>query len=76
MVYTLVNRCFKSCSNRTFFHTELQQLKHIFRKNEYPENFKHSCLKKFNVVKQNVSTVEKKNLILVFSFLGTVLLQT
>ena len=69
MIYTY--RCFKICFNWTHFHNELKQLKHTFRKNEYPENFKDSCFRKFlenNVVKQKVPTVEKNNLMFVLPF--------
>ena len=38
MVYTLVYRRFRICSNWTQFHTELTFLKWIFQKNGYPKN--------------------------------------
>ena len=80
MIYTLAYRCFRICSNWTLFHNELQQLKEIFRKNEYPESFVDNCFKKFldNAfqVRQKVPTVEKKTLILVLPYLGVVSLQT
>ena len=80
MGYTLVYRCFHICSNRTQFHTELIFLKGIFRKNGYPENFIDKCFKKFSnnvhLVKENVPTVEKKRLLLVFPYLGIISLQT
>ena len=64
MVYTLVYRCFRICSNWTQFHTELIFLKGIFQKNGYPKNFIDKCFKKFlnnvHLVKENVPTVEKK----------------
>ena len=64
MVYTLVYRCFRICSNWTQFHTELIYLKGIFQKNSYPKNFIDKCFKMFlnnvHLVKENVSTVEKK----------------
>ena len=63
MVYTLVYRYFRICSNWTQFHTELTLLKGIFRKNGYPEKFIDKCFKKFlndiHLVKENVPTVEK-----------------
>ena len=80
MVYTLVYRCFRICSNWTQFHTELIFLKGIFQKNGYPENFIDRCFKMFlnNVylVKENVPTVEKKRLLLVLPYLGIISLQT
>ena len=70
MVYTLVYRRFHISSNWTQFHTELTFLKGIFRKNGCPENFIDKCFKKFlnnvHLVKENVQTVEKKRLLLVF----------
>ena len=63
MVYTLVYRSFRICSNKTQFHTELTFLKGIFRKNGYSENFIDKCFKKFlnniHLVKENVPKVEK-----------------
>ena len=47
MVYTLVYRCFRICSNWTQFHTELIFLKGIFQKNGYPKNFIDKCFKTF-----------------------------
>ena len=62
MIYKF--RCFKICFNWTLFHNELQELKHTFRINEYPKNFKDNGLKKFlqNIyaVKRKVPTVEIK----------------
>ena len=80
MVYTLVYRCFRICSNWTQLHTELTFLKGIFQKNGYPENFIGRCFKKFlnniHLVKENVPTVEKKRLLLVLPYLGIISLQT
>ena len=80
MVYTLVYRCFRICSNWTQFHTGLTFLKEIFQKNGYPGNFIDKCFKKFlnniDLVKENVPTVEKKHLLLVFAYLGIISLQS
>ena len=38
MLYTLVYRCFRICSDWKKFHAELTFLKKIFCKNDYPEN--------------------------------------
>ena len=63
MVYTLVYRCFRICSDWIKFHAKLTFLKKIFRKNGYPENFFDKCFKKFldniHLVKEKVPTVEK-----------------
>ena len=80
MVYTLVYRCFRICSNWKKFHIELTFFKEIFRKNGYPENFIDKCFKKcldnLHLVKEKVPTVEKKGLLLVLSYLGVISLQT
>ena len=80
MIYTLAYRCFRICSNWTLFHNELQQLKEIFRKNEYPESFVDNCFRKFldnaYQTKQKLPTAEKKTLTLVLPYLGVVSLQT
>ena len=80
MLYTLVYRCFRICSNWMQFHTELTFLKGIFQKNGYPENFIDKCFKKFlnniHLVNKNVPTVEKKRLLLVLPYLGITSLQT
>ena len=68
MVYTLVYRCFRICSDWKKFHAELTFLKTIFPKNGYPENFIDKCFKKFldniHLVKEEVPTVERKRLLL------------
>ena len=80
MVYTLVHRCFRICSDWTKFHAELTFLKKIFRKNGYPESFIDKCFKKFldniHLVKEKVPTVERKRLLLVLPYLGVISLQT
>ena len=80
MVYTLVYRCFRICSNWAQFHTELIFLKGMFQKNGYPKNFIDKCFKKFFIIvhlfKENVPTVEKKRLVLVLPYLGITSLQT
>ena len=63
MVYTLVYRCFRICSNWTQFPTELTFLKEIFRKNGYRKNFIDKCFKKFlnnvHLVKEYVQQSRK-----------------
>ena len=80
MVYTLVYRCFRICSDRKKFHAELTFLKTILCKNGYPENFIDKRFKKFldniHIVKEKVSTVERKRLLLVLPYLGVISLQT
>ena len=63
MIYTLVYRCFKICSNGTKFHEELNFLKQIFLKNGYPQSFIYNCFKTFLdklfIKSSEISTVEK-----------------
>ena len=74
MVYTLVYRCFRICSNWTQFHTKLIFPKGIFQKNGYPKNLIDKCFKKFlnniHLVKESVPIVEKKFFRLVLPYLG------
>ena len=76
MVYTLVYRCFRICSNWIQFHTELIYLKGIFQKNSYPKNFIDKCFKRFlnniHLFKENIPTVQKKHLLLVLPHLGII----
>ena len=80
MVYTLVHRCFRICSDWTKLHAESTFLKKIFRKNGYPESFIDKCFKKFldniHLVKEKVPTVERKRFLLVLQYLGVISLQT
>ena len=76
MVYTLVYRCFRNCSNLTQFHIKLTFLKGIFQKNGHPENFIGKCFKKFlnniHLVKEHVPSLEEKRLLLVLPYLGII----
>ena len=80
MVYTLVHRCFRICSDWKKFHAEVTFLKMIFRKNGYPEKFINKCFKKFldniHLVKEKVPTVERKRLLLVLPYLGVIIFET
>ena len=80
MIYTLANRCFRICSSWSMFHQQLILLRGIFKKNGYPENFIDRCFKLFldwvYILKEKVSTVEKKPLRLVLPYLGNISLQT
>ena len=78
--YTLAYRCFQICSSWTKLHNELVCLKETFLKNGYPEDFINKCFKKFmdniHVAKETTLTVEKKPLVLVLLYLGSISLQT
>ena len=79
-VYTLAYRCLQICSSWTKLHNELVCLKETFFKNGYPEDFINKCFKKFldniQIVKGTTLTVEKKSLVLVLPYLGSISLQT
>ena len=79
MICTLAYRCFKICSDWTKFHEKPNFLKQVFLKSGYPFS---SIDKRFKVVINNlvkkrsqVTTVEKKTLILSLPYLGGVLLE-
>ena len=76
MLYTLVYRCYRFCPDWAQFHTELNFLEGIFRKNVYLENFIDKCfikiLDNIHLVKENVPTVEIKRFLLVLPYLGTI----
>ena len=80
MIYTLAYRCFSICSDWNKFHNELKFLKEVFQKNGYPTSFIDNCFKRFldnlYIVRNKLTTVEKKPLILVLPFLGAISLQT
>ena len=78
MIYTLVYRCFKICSDWTKFHEELNFLKQIFLKNCYPQSFIDNRFKTFLdqlfIKRPEIPTVEKKTLILSLPYLGKIFL--
>ena len=80
MVYTLVCRCFKTCSDWTKFHGELSFLKQVFLKNGYPLSFIDNCFKTFVdklfIKRPQLATVEKKILFLSLQYLREISLQT
>ena len=61
-------------------HQQWILLREIFQKNDYPENFIDRCfnlfLNRIHILKEKVPTVEKKPLLLVIPYLGTISLQT
>ena len=79
MIYTLVNRCFRICSNWSNIHPPLILLREIFQKNSYPGNFIDRCFKLFlnrtQILKGKVPTVEKKSPQLFFPYLGNISLK-
>ena len=74
LLFTLLHRAFKLCSNFERFHQEIDKLKTIFKNNGYPKSFVHFCIKKYldNVFikKKVLLKASKKELICVLPFLG------
>ena len=72
-------RCLYLCSDFLKFHHEINILKSILYKNSYPRDFVDKCVKKFleRVLTQKVvvSTVPKKDLMVVLPNLGKLSLQ-
>ena len=80
MIYTLVYRCFKICSNWTKFNEERNFLKHVFLKNGSPlpfiDKYFKMVINKLVIKRPQVTTVEKKTLLLSLPYLGNISLQT
>ena len=80
MIYTLGYRCFKICFDWGKFHEELNFLKHVVLKNGYPLPFIDKCFKivinKLGIKRPQVTTVERKTLILSLPYRGDICLQT
>ena len=74
MIFTLLFRAFKLCSNFELFH-----LKDIFKRNGYPCNFIDVCIKRFlnNIFidKKVYALAPKKELVCVLPFIGKKSLQ-
>ena len=47
LIFTLLFRAFKLCSNFELFHQEILNLKDIFKRNGYPYNFIEVCINGF-----------------------------
>ena len=66
MVYTLIYRYFKICSDWAKFHEELSFLKQVFSKNGSPLSFIDNCFKtivdKLFIKRLQLTTVEKETL--------------
>ena len=74
LIFTLLFRCFTICSDMQSFHLEVEQLRQIFKCNNYPVGLIDQCVKTFlnkiYVLKRNLITVPKKNVLIVLPFLG------
>ena len=47
LLFTLLHRAFKLCSNFERFHQEIGKLKTVFENNGYPKSFVNFCIKKY-----------------------------
>ena len=47
LLFTLLHRAFKLCSNFERFHQEIDKLKTVFENNSYPKSFIDFCIKKY-----------------------------
>ena len=79
LLHTLLHRSFSVCRDFKTFHFEIEYLKAILIKNNYPLNFIDSCIKSFlnklytpKVVAPNVP---KRNVFVKLPFLGSTLFQ-
>ena len=74
LVFTLLFRGFRICSDYNKFHKELEYLKTIFQRNNYPMNVINFCvrvfLNKMHRPKVEVHTVPKREVFFVLPFLG------
>ena len=79
LIESLLFRCFNWCSHFVKFHHKINILKSILYKNSCPRDFVDKCIKTFldRVLTQKVvvSTVPKKDLMIVLPYLGKLSLQ-
>ena len=47
LLFTLLHRAFKLCSNFELFYQEIDKVKTIFKSNGYPKSFFDLCIKKY-----------------------------
>ena len=75
LIDNLLFHCFSICSDYTFFHLEVENLRKILKKNSYPSGIIKQSIKSFlnklHVPKKVISTVPKKELFIVLPYLGT-----
>ena len=79
LVFTLLHRAFKLCSNFEIFHQEIDKLKTLFENNSYPKSFVDLCIKtyldKVSIKKEVVLKASKKELVCVLPFIRNKSLQ-
>ena len=75
LLHTLLHMSFSICCNFMTFHFEIDHLKTILIKNNYPLNFIDSCIKSFLnklcTPKVMVPNVPKRNVFVKLPFLGS-----
>ena len=75
LLRTLLHRSFSICSDFKTFHFEIDHLKTVLIKNNYPLNFIDSCIKSFcnklDTRKVVVPNVSKRNVFVKLPFLGS-----
>ena len=67
MIFTLLFRAFKLCSNFELFHQEILNLKDIFKRNGCPGNFIDACIITCIIISAQI--------IIVLHLLGNLLLE-
>ena len=79
MLFTLLHRALKLCSNFELFHQEIDKVNTIFENNGYPKGFVDLCIKKYLdkvfIKKEVVLKASKKELICALPFIGNKSLQ-
>ena len=74
LIFTLLFRTFKLCSNFELFHQEILNLKDTFKRNGYPGNFTDLCIKRYLnhvfIDKKIYALAPKKKLVCVLPFIG------
>ena len=79
LIFMLLFRAFKLCSNLELFHQEILNLKNIFKRNSYPCNFIdvciQKCLNKVFIDKKVYALAAKKRLVCVLPLIGKKSLQ-
>ena len=73
LLFTLLHRAFRLCSNFEIFHKEINKLKNVFKSNGYPKSLVDLCIKKYLdqvfIKKKVVLKASEKELICVLPFI-------
>ena len=74
LIEALLHRSFRLCSIYENFHRESENLKSIFKHNNYPQNFVNQCIQRFLnkvFIKNDLNImVPKRELTLILPYLG------